>query len=72
MIIKKLKKNLQNQLDIYKVANDTGKGIVIIVYYTEKEFYRVKEILLDLGLVGNPDVYLIDARNDNKKSVSAI
>ncbi len=69
---KKLKKNLQNQLDIYKVANDTGKGIVIIVYYTEKEFYRVKEILLDLGLVGNPDVYLIDARNDNKKSASAI
>lgn len=69
---KKLKKNLQNQLDVYKAANSTEKGIVIIVYYTEKELDRVEEILRDLGLVKNPDVYLIDARNDNKKSASTI
>ena len=69
---RKLKKNLENQLDVYKVANDTKKGIVIIVYYTEKEFDRAKEILWDLGLAESPDVYLIDARNDNKKSASTV
>ena len=67
-----LKKNLENQLDIYKKANGTEHGIVIIVYYTEKELERAEIILWDLGLSNNSDIYLVDARNDNKQSASAV
>lgn len=66
----KLKKNLQNQVEIYKAANNTTKSIKVIIYFSADELKSVQEILRDLNLVDKEDVVLIDARNDNKPSAS--
>jgi hypothetical protein len=67
---KKLKKNLQKQLEIYKDANGTEQGMHAIIYFSEAEFKRVNKILVEVGLFGNSNVILIDARSDNKPSAS--
>lgn len=68
----KLKQNLENQVDVYKTASETNRAIKVIMYYTEKEYERVTKILNELGLIGCPDIILIDARNDNKPSASNV
>lgn len=59
---KKLEQNLENQLRIYKEANRTKYGIAIIVYMTDAELKHVEEVCARLGLTGNQDIVLIDAR----------
>lgn len=67
-----LKKNLQNQLEIYKNANDTKQGIHVILYFTSDELARVNKILKELNLSVGENLVLIDARSDNKKSASKV
>ena len=65
-----LKRNLEKQIAIYEDANRTRSSVKVIVYYTEKDEERVKAILKDLDLEGEPSIVLIDARDDNKPSAS--
>ena len=67
---RKLKQNLQKQVDIYRKASDAGSGLSVIVYFSEGELSRVESILQELRLAGSPHVVLIDARMDNKPAGS--
>lgn len=67
---KKLKKNLENQVEIYQKANPGAAGIKVIIYFDEKEEKRARGIIAELGLSGNENIVLIDARKDNKPSAS--
>ena len=66
----KLKQNLENQVEIYKTASETGRAIKVILFFSEEEQKKVVNVLSDLGLIGCPDIVLIDARKDNKPSAS--
>lgn len=65
-----LKKNLKAQAEIYQRAGDAEHALKVILFFTDGERAKVGAILEDLGLTGNPDVVLIDARADNKPSAS--
>ncbi len=65
-----LKRNLAKQTLIYEKASDAHRSIKVIVYFSEYEYMKVMRSLKELGLIGNADVVLIDARNDNKPSGS--
>ncbi len=65
-----LKRNLSNQVEIYKKASDANRAIKVIVCFSEEQQARVKRILNELGLSDCKDIVLIDARNDNKPSGS--
>ncbi|MFC8531355.1 hypothetical protein [Nocardia sp. NPDC057227] len=67
-----LRRNLENQVEIYKAANNTDKAIKIIVCYTKGEQEKVKKILEDLQIAEEESVVVIDARNDNKQSASTV
>lgn len=66
----KLKRNLENQVNVYKKANGTDSAITAIIAYTEAEQRKVEKILNELGLQGDRSVVTIDARRDNKPSGS--
>ena len=66
----KLKQNLEKQVDIYKAAAETDRAIKVILFFSDAEYEKVTKVLNDLGIIGCPDVVLIDARNDNKPSAS--
>lgn len=57
-----LKKNLQNQLEIYQAANNTQLGIKVIMYFTDEEKARLDAVLRDLNLDNKKNVITIDAR----------
>ncbi len=65
-----LKRNLNNQVEIYKLANRTDKAIKVIVCYSKQDEARVHNILKELDLSAKKSIVLIDARNDNKPSGS--
>jgi len=65
-----LKRNLQKQVEIYKKASDADKDLKVITYFTKRQHKRVMTILGDLGIKGDPNIILIDARSDNKPSAS--
>jgi hypothetical protein len=65
-----LKKNLQNQVQLYQAASSAGHAIKIIVYFSRQELLRVQKILKELNLTDHKDIVLIDARSDNKPSAS--
>lgn len=65
-----LKKNLEKQAEIYKRASDASNALKVIIYFTLQELKKVQRTLKDLGLDGNRDIVLIDARRDNKPSAS--
>ncbi len=60
----KLRKNLENQVEIYQKANCTDRAIKVIMYFNEKELEKVNKILNDLNLHNCKDIILIDAIND--------
>jgi hypothetical protein len=67
----KLERNLAKQTPVYEAASDTiHPSIKAIFYFSERELARVLGILNGLGMVGSPNVVLIDARADNKPSGS--
>lgn len=57
-----LKKNLQNQLEIYQAANNTQFGIKVIMYFTDEEKAKLDAVLRDLNLDNKKNVITIDAR----------
>lgn len=65
-----LKRNLKNQVEIYKQANKTPHAVKVIVCYTAEQERKVERILKELELAGDSSVIVIDARNDNKPSAS--
>ncbi|MED3685616.1 hypothetical protein P4530_21850 [Bacillus thuringiensis] len=65
-----LRRNLQNQVEIYENANETKKSIKVILYFSEGDVTKVNNILRELGLQKANNIILIDARNDNKPSAS--
>lgn len=67
---KKLKQNLENQVEIYKRANRTPKALTVITCFSENEQLKVERILRELKREADPNVILIDARRDNKPSAS--
>ena len=60
-----LKRNLKNQTKIYEKASDAKRSIKVIFYFSEQEEQKVQRTLKELDLVGNPDIVLIDAREDD-------
>lgn len=67
----KLKNNLAKQVEVYKAANQADKAIKVILYFGDDELAKVHNVLNELGLQGNKDIVLIDARND-KTSASNV
>lgn len=65
-----LKRNLEKQVEIYKIANKARDAMKVVIAYTEAEMAKVDRVLDDLGLAGDASVVVIDARSDNKPSAS--
>lgn len=65
-----LEKNLQHQTKIYRKASDAEKSIKVILFFSETEQNRVKDILKRLKLDNRENVVVIAAREDNKPSGS--
>jgi hypothetical protein len=65
-----LRRNLENQVEIYEAANQTRTSVKVIVIYTAAETEKVDKILRELKLEDEESIVLIDARNDNKPSAS--
>jgi hypothetical protein len=65
-----LKRNLKTQAELYKKASDASRALKVILYFSAQELKKVDGTLKEIGLHGNPDVVLIDARADNKPSAS--
>lgn len=66
----KLKQNLEKQVEIYQKANDTKSKLKVIFYFSYEEKEKIDKILKELQLEEDPDIILIDARDDNKPSAS--
>lgn len=66
----KLKRNLAKQVSIYKKASDAETGYKVIVYFSKQELSRVKNIIKELKMERDPNIFLVDARRDNKPSAS--
>ncbi len=65
-----LEKNLRNQVAIYEKASNTKRSLKVILCFSDSELDKVLRILKTVGLVGNPDIILIDANSENKPSAS--
>jgi hypothetical protein len=57
-----LKRNLQNQVEIYEKANRTDQSMKVIIAYTDADLAKVAEVLAELELTGSPAVVVIGAR----------
>jgi len=68
----KLKQNLKHQVGVYEAANNTASSIKVIMYFSESELTKTQDILQELGLLGSPDIVLIDASSTNKPSASNV
>jgi hypothetical protein len=66
----KLRRNLENQAEIYQKASDASRTLKVIIYFTQAELSKVQAILKELKLTDARDIILIDARRDNKPSAS--
>jgi hypothetical protein len=51
-------------------SDSTHPTLKAILYFSEKQYRRVVDVLDRLGLSESPHIVLIDARNDNKPSGS--
>lgn len=67
-----LQKNLANQVEVYKKANQTKKGIKVILYFNKTEKYKVEKVLKELGLQDEKNIVLIDASLETKRSASKV
>ena len=67
----KLKKNLENQVEIYKKANCTNRAIKVILYFSVEEYNKIVRVLTDLQLNNCEDIVLINAI-DNRPSASNV
>ena len=67
---KKLRRNLEKQVEIYQKASDAPQALKVIVCFSDEELGRANKILKDLKLQSSSDVILIDASPTNKPSAS--
>lgn len=67
---KQLKRNLENQIEVYQKANGTRTTVKMIICYTDADVTKTNAVLKDLGLLGEKSIVVIDARADNKPSGS--
>lgn len=67
---KQLERNLENQVEVYKKANDTTKSFKVILFFTRSEQQKLRRIVKRLQAPDNAGIILIDARRDNKPSAS--
>ena len=65
------KQYLENQVKIYEEANDTKQSIKVIMYFNNVEYVKLMKVLKELNLENDPNIVLIDAR-DNKPSASNV
>jgi hypothetical protein len=65
-----LKRNLQKQVEIYKIANKTPNAMKVVIAYTAAEMEKVDRVLDELDLAGDASIVIVDARSDNKPSAS--
>jgi len=61
-----LRRNLENQVEVYATASQTEKGIKVIMHFSDAELKKVISVLKSLKLEGREDIVLIDAGRDNK------
>ena len=66
----KLKRNLLNQVGIYKRSCDCASAIFVIVYFTAPQLAKVQRVLHELAARRDDKLVLIDARRDNKPTGS--
>lgn len=67
----KLKQNLQNQLEIYKKANNTNKTITVIFYFDDKEKTILDMTLNELQINDSKNLIIIDCKKQ-KESASNV
>jgi hypothetical protein len=65
-----LKRNLKNQVDVYKKASDAERALKVILFFSAAERTKVRKILRELKMDADPAIILVDARSDNKPSGS--
>jgi hypothetical protein len=65
-----LRRNLERQVAIYELANQTKKSVKVIICYTAADQMKVAKILRELKLADREDIVIVDARWDNKPSAS--
>lgn len=56
----KLKQNLQNQVDVYKKANNTNKSITVLFFFNEKERNKLERVLRELQIKKQKNIVIID------------
>jgi hypothetical protein len=66
----KLRQNLQYQVSLYQKASDAPHALKVIIFFTGEEHLRVLALLTEMRMLHDPNIILIDARNDNKPSAS--
>jgi hypothetical protein len=57
-----LKKNLENQTDIYKAAAKSTSDITVILCYAASDIKKVERTLKQIGKEGHENIIVIDAR----------
>ncbi|MCQ2286640.1 MAG: hypothetical protein MJZ76_07175, partial [Bacteroidales bacterium] len=67
-----LKKNIANQVEVYKKANQTEKSIKVILFFNQTEKCKVEKVLKELGLQDEESIILIDASLETKRSASKV
>jgi hypothetical protein len=67
-----LKKSLERQVKAYERANSHWSSVKVIVCYTRDDQSRVNAILRDLKLTHEKSIVVVDARKDNKRTVSML
>jgi hypothetical protein len=65
-----LRRQLEKQAEIYQKASDAQSALKVILFFTDSDLARVRQILRELKLDTCPDIFLIDGRADNKPSGS--
>lgn len=65
-----IKRNLEKQIDIYKKASDAKVGFKVIICFTEQEDIKIRGLLRELKIDKDLNIFLVDARNDNKPTGS--
>ena len=65
-----LRRNLENQVKVYEIANNTQSSITVIMFFNDTELAKIQKILRDLEMTTMKNIVVIDASSDNKPSAS--
>ncbi|MRX64548.1 hypothetical protein [Maribacter luteus] len=56
-----LKRNLENQTNIYKAASKSSNDISVVLCYTSSDIRKVQKVLREIGKEGHENIVVIDA-----------